>query len=409
MSNTATIQIEQQETMVMDPSARTAADFKTAADRPATRPADPEFDELIANYRAILHNRSIPYPVAYQFVKELGHGRQGVVFLGIRHGARGCLTHHAIKLFDPSIYSNATRYWTDMGRIARQVSLLQPINNSNLVSRDFYEECNGIGYMQMQAIDGIDLHFLMDRKQIELARQRSTSEEWEHFSRVLFRVEDDRVSLQPGAALHVLRNVLRGLDVLHDNGFIHGDIKPTNIMIDVQGSIKVVDFGRAARIGEKVNILLGSPLYMAPEVHRREPGFVQSDIFSTGLLGLELLRGRQITAYAELNENALMDFKNGLVRHLEDFLPDNILQNIEFTNVLRRFLEPEMINRYANAREAESGEHSLLSARQWMTDFEREAEYERELEEYLGKLVDPETGALNPHFASDNLTAVIIT
>ncbi len=409
MSHTATIQIEQQETMVMDQAARADAAGMTAAARAEKLPADPEFDELIANYRAILHNRSIPFPVAYQFVKELGHGRQGVVFLGIRHGARGCLTHHAIKLFDPSIYSNASRYWTDMGRIAKQVSLLQPINNSNLVSRDFYEECNGIGYMQMQAIDGVDLHFLLDRKQIELARRRSDPGEWEHFSRVLFQVEDDRISLQPGAALHVLRNVLRGLDVLHDNGFIHGDIKPTNIMIDVQGAIKVVDFGRAARIGEKVNILLGSPLYMAPEVHRREPGFVQSDIFSAGLLGLELLRGRQITAYAELNENALMDFKNGLVRHLEDFLPDNILQNIEFTNVLRRFLEPEMVNRYANAREAESGEHSLLSARQWMTDFEREAEYERELEDYLGKLVDPETGALNPHFASDNLTAVIIT
>ncbi len=409
MSNTATIQIEQQETMVMDQAARTAAAGMTAAARTEKRPVDPEFEELVANYRAILHNRSIPYPVAYQFVKELGHGRQGVVFLGIRHGARGCLTHHAIKLFDPSIYSSASRYWTDMGRVAKQISLLQPINNSNLVSRDFYEECNGIGYMQMQAIDGVDLHFLLDRKQIEVARRRSTPEEWEHFSRVLFQVEDDRISLQPGAALHILRNVLRGLDVLHDNGFLHGDIKPTNIMIDVQGTIKVVDFGRAARIGEKVNILLGSPLYMAPEVHRREPGFVQSDIFSTGLLGLELLRGRQITAYAELNENALMDFKNALVRHLEDFLPESVLQNIEFTNVLRRFLESEIVNRYASAREAESGEQSLMSARQWMSDFEREAEYERELEDYLDKLVDPETGALNPHFASDNLTAVIIT
>lgn len=409
MTNTATIQIEQQETMVMDVAARRANADRTAAAGAGVQPADPEFDELIANYRAIIHNRSIPYPVAYQFVKELGHGRQGVVFLGTRHGARGCLTHHAIKLFDPGIYSSASKYWTDMGRIAKQVSLLQPINNSNLVSRDFYEECNGIGYMQMQAIDGVDLHFLLDRKQIELARQRSTDGEWEHFARVLFRVEGESISLQPGAALHVLRNVLRGLAVLHENGFIHGDIKPTNIMIDAQGCIKLVDFGRAARIGEKVNILLGSPLYMAPEVHRREPGFIQSDIFSTGLLGLEMLRGRQITAYAELNENALMDFKNALVRHIEDFLPANVLQNIEFTGVLRRFLEPGIVDRYASAREAESGEHSLLSARQWMTDFEREAEYERELEEYLGKLVDPETGALNPHFASDNLTAVIIT
>ncbi len=369
---------------------------------------DPEQEELIANYRAIIHNRSIPYPIAYQFIKELGHGRQGVVFLGTRHGARGCLTHHAIKLFDPSIYPNASTYWTDMGRIAKQISLLQPINNSNLVSRDFYEECNGIGYMQMQAIDGVDLHFLLDPKQFALARERSTKEEWERFTRVLFRVEEDTISLQPGAVLYVMRNVLRGLAVLHDNGFIHGDIKPTNIMVDVQGTIKLVDFGRGDRIGEKVNILLGSPLYMAPEVHRREPCSVQSDIFSTGLVGLELLRGRQITAYAELNENALIDFKNGLVRRIEDFLPSDLLRNIEVANVLRRFLDPGMSARYASARDAEAGEHSLQSARQWMRDFERETEYERELEAYLLKLVDPETGSLNPHFASDNLTAVII-
>ncbi|MCA1808619.1 MAG: protein kinase, partial [Lentisphaerae bacterium] len=294
-----------------------------------SQPVDPEFEEVIDNFRAILHNRCIPYPVAYQFVKELGHGRQGVVFLGTRHGARGCLTHHAIKLFDPSIYSSLAKYWTDMGRIAKQISLLQPINNINLVSRDFYEECNGIGYMQMQAIDGIDLQFLLNPKQLEEARANSTAAEWKRFTRVLFRVEKDRVSLHTGAALHILRNVLRGLAVLHDHGFIHSDIKPTNIMIDAQGTVKLVDFGRAARIGERVNILLGSPLYMAPEIHRREPGFIQSDIFSTGLLGLEMLRGRQITEHADLNENALIDFKDSLVMRLEEFLPEEVLRNIE--------------------------------------------------------------------------------
>ena len=78
MSNTATLQLEQQETMVMDQATR--ATRVTSAARAEKQPIDPEFEELIANYRAILHNRSIPYPIAYQFIKELGHGRQGVVF-----------------------------------------------------------------------------------------------------------------------------------------------------------------------------------------------------------------------------------------------------------------------------------------------------------------------------------------
>lgn len=405
--------IHQMDTIVLErkpePPRAPAGRTTLAVPAAAAKPVDHEFEDVCANYRALLHSRSIPYPVTYQFVRELGHGRQGVVFLAARQGARGCLTHHAIKLFDPGIYSGTTKYWADMGRIAKQISLLQPINSLNLVCGNFYEECNGIGYVHMQAIDGIDLQFLLDTKQLTIARERSTREEWERFTTLLFRLEEDRVSLQAGAALYVLRNVLRGLSVLHDNGFIHGDIKPTNIMVDIQGTVKLVDFGRAARIGEHVNILLGSPLYMAPEVHRREPGFIQSDIFSTGLVALEMLRGQQITALADLDEHELQTFKASLAATLEHHLPAHVLQNLELTQVLRQFLEPDMINRYASAREAESGDRSLAAARQWLADIERETEYERELEAYLLKLVDPESGALNPHFASDNVTAVIIT
>ncbi|MBI2440772.1 MAG: protein kinase [Lentisphaerae bacterium] len=383
--------------------AQSSADGSVA---PAAAPQG-EFTALLENYRALLRARSIPYPVVYRFTKELGHGRQGVVFLATRHGARGCLTEHAIKIFDPGIYSSAARYWTDMGRIAQQVSLLQPINNVNLVSGNFYEECNGIGYIHMSAIDGIDLQFLMDGRHLEFARERSTSKEWKRFLDLLFRLEDGRVRLRTGLVLYILRNVLRGLAALHANGFIHGDIKPTNIMINIQGTVKLVDFGRAARLGEPINILLGSPLYMAPENHRREPGVIPSDIFSTGLVGLAMLNARQMALFAEQNENNLLDFKTTLAGRIEQYLPEEILRNVEFVQVLKRFLEPDPVNRFASAAEAEAGAPSLLSARQWLSDRQRETEYERELEAYLLKLVDEETGRLNPHFASDNLTAVI--
>ncbi|MBI3985744.1 MAG: protein kinase [Lentisphaerae bacterium] len=400
---------DQQDTMVMDESRRTSRlQDLTAPTRPPPA-ADPEFAELIASYRALVHSRSIPYPVSYQLVRELGHGRQGVVFLGTRHGARGCLTRYAIKLFDPGIYSSAEKYWTDMGRVAQQISLLQPINNINLVSRDFYEECNGIGYMQMQAIDGVDLQFLLDGKHVEMARSRSTPEEWQRFTRLLFRIEGGAINFQPSAALYILRNVLRGLSVLHEQGFVHGDIKPTNIMIDIQGTVKLIDFGRAIRVGEHVNILLGSPLYMAPEIHRREPGYAQADLFSTGLVALDMLIGQQITGRAELDEKELLDFKTSISNHIQLFLPDAALRTPHYAQVLKKLLEPDPRNRHASAKDAESGEWSLAVVRQFLDDVERETEFERELENYLRKLVDEESGMLNPHYASDNLTAVLIT
>lgn len=402
--------IDQLETVLVDQTSRSPSSLEsTVLSSHEGKKLDPEFADLIRNYKNLLNSRRIPYPVAYELVKELGHGRQGVIFLGTRHGARGCLTKHAVKLFDPGIYSSAEKYWTDMGRIAQQVSALQPINNRNLVSRDLYEECNGIGYMQMQAIDGVDIDFLLDSKHIEIARSRSTDKEWQRFTSVLFSLDNDTVSFQPGFVIYLLRNILRALSALHDKGFVHGDIKPTNVMINIQGTVIIVDFGRAVRIGEHVNILLGSPLYMAPEIHRREPGAGPSDFFSAGLVALEALKGRQIAKFSNLEENELLDLKNSIAGNIEQYLPPSLTDNNDFIHVLRCFLQPDPDKRYQRAQVAELGHDSLRVLRKHMDEYEREIEYEQELEQYLQKLIDPETGTLNPHFATDNLTAVIIT
>lgn len=384
-----------------------------AAGRPAGEKAakniDSAFEELIASYRQLVRKRAIPYPAAYRFIRELGHGRQGVVFLATRQGARGCETRHAIKLFDPGIYSGAPVYWTDMGRIAQQIAILQPINNINLAAGDFYEECDGIGYMHMPAIDGLDLQFFIDGRYLNLARKRSTAAEWDHFTKIIFRLENGRLSLQPGMTYHLLRDILRGLSALHEHSFVHGDIKPTNIMINRQGTVKLIDFGRAVRLGEKVNILLGSPLYMAPEVHRREPACLQADLFSAGLVGLEMLVGNQISKLNDYNESQLMDFKTRLARQIESRLPAAVLANPEFTAVLKKMLEPDLTKRFASVKESESDEHNFEAVHDWLLDYERETDYERELEAFLLKLLDEDTGKLNPHFGADNLTAVIIT
>lgn len=373
------------------------------------KPRDVEFEKLIASYKNLVKGRAVTYPVFYQFVKELGHGRQGVVFLATRHCSRGCVTRHALKLFDPSIYSSAQKYWTDMGRIASQISLLQPLNNAHLAAGDLYEECNGVGYLQMHAIDGIDLQFLLNNRQIKMAHERSSQEEWADFSSVLFQTDGEDVSIRPGFVLYILRGILRGLSVLHETGFIHGDIKPTNIMLDVNGMVRIVDFGRAVRIGEEVKIFLGSPLYMAPEIHALEPGFEQSDLFSVGMLALELLKGRQISNMSNLDEKQLLEFKTGLKKNLSQHLPESVLKNWEFMHLLSRFLDIDPARRFKNAEETEIGEASFASVRQWFGEAELNVDYEFELQRYLEKLVDPDTDTLNPHFASDNLTAVIMT
>jgi serine/threonine protein kinase len=362
---------------------------------PGSAAPDPTLDELTANYRAVIRDKAISQPVPYRFARELGKGRQGVVFLATRQGGRGCLTRHAIKLHDPGIYSNAEKYWTDMGRLASQVSKLQPVHSDNLVTRETYDETQGIGYLQMAVIDGIDLQYLLGGTHLGIARSQSTDEEWEHFMNTLFRLDEGRFMLQPGVALYILRKVLLGLMVLHEANYLHADIKPSNIMIDRMGSVKLVDFGRAVEIGEPISILLGSPLYMAPETHRLEPGMAQSDLFSTGLVGLEMLRGESLRDCMEMSDEQLLQFKLTLMDRVEEMLPEHIRQSKRLVKVMKRFLHPNPTHRYSSAKEAEESYYRLRGIYREM-GLDADAEYDRELLMYLEKISDPSTGHLNP-------------
>ncbi len=349
---------------------------------------------LIAQYQRLLREKVIRHPVTYLLTRELGKGLQGVVFLASRHGARGCVTRHAIKIFNPAIYRSVDRYWSDMGRIATQTSKLQPIHIENLVSRDIYDECHGIGFIQMAAIDGIDLQYLLDGSHMAITRGQSTDREWMHFMDVLFRSEDNQFRLQPGIAVYILRKILLGLTVMHREGFLHGDIKPSNVMIDRNGSIKLVDFGRAATIGEPINLLLGSPLYMAPEIHRLEPGTVQSDLFSAGLVGLEMICGKLWDS--SVAADRLPEAKKRLHEQIDHMMPSYARENSLLTHVLRRFTHIDPALRYPSAAEAEDSERGLRGIHRQLSQLGMDAEYDRELQRYVEKLCDPGTGHVNP-------------
>ena len=259
------------------------------------------------------------------------------------------------------------RYWTDMGRIANQISKLHLLNSPHLVFRDIYEEYNGIGYSQMEVIDGVDLHDMLNPDFIKAARHNATEDEWSRLTDSVFRVDDDKIRVQPGVALYILRHALRGLEGLHSHGFLHSDVKPSNVMISRSGYVKIIDFGRATRIREKSGILFGTLAYMSPEAHRREPCDIQSDLFSVGLLALYLLIGRLPEELTKGSEKEIIEAKMGLSDRLEEVLPDHVLMNVEFVALLHRFLHPDPAKRFRNAEQAESGKHGLQLVHKQLT------------------------------------------
>jgi len=343
-------------------------------------------ERLIENFEQVMHEQVIYYPVCYRFAEEIGRGRQGVVFMANRQGGRGCLTRHAIKVFDPGIYSSPALYWTDMGRVASQISVMQRLRSPYLVSMETYDEVNGIGYLQMELINGVDLRYLLTGKRMEQVARISTPAEWEAMREAIFREQNGKLSIQPGVAIYLMRLMLKGLEALHDAGFIHSDMKPSNVMVDQFGYVKVIDYGRAVKPREKVSILLGSPLYMAPENHRREAASEQSDIYGVGMVGLELLCGEPLMDARSMTEEDLYNFKMNLPDFFEDLLPDHIRENKEFVRVLARFVDPDPEKRYANVVAAETEQEGLRIVHKQLSALGKDVDYARLMGNYMSRL-----------------------
>ena len=88
-----------------------------------------------------------------------------------------------------------------------------------------------------------------------------------------------------------IRQLLRLLAVVHAKGMIHRDIKPSNIMISPEGELYLIDWGLATLLDEDdgEGILVGTPLFMAPEQARREALDVRADVYSVAAVAYELL------------------------------------------------------------------------------------------------------------------------
>jgi eukaryotic-like serine/threonine-protein kinase len=347
---------------------------------------DEQRARLIESFSALVQRGEIYYPVQYRFVRELGRGRQGVVFLALRHGARGCVTRHAIKVFDPAIYPDAASYWTDMGRIASQTSIMQTIQSPNLVDVDSYDEVDGIGYTQEEVIYGIDVDQFATGVHLDRIRSRFNAREWARLSDVVLRQKGDLLCIQPGIAIYIMRMLLRGLEALHQRGFVHGDIKPSNIMLDRVGTVQLIDFGRAARANERTPVLFGSPLYMAPEVHRREPIQPQSDIFSVGLVGLVLLCGKKAVFRRVMSDQDLLGFKLALSGQLGSILPPYVLENHKLVALLQRFIAPDPKDRFPDAQTAESDAQGLRMVHKQLTLSGKDSDYGREVSAFIGAI-----------------------
>jgi serine/threonine-protein kinase len=102
--------------------------------------------------------------------------------------------------------------------------------------------------------------------------------------------------LDPAQAMEVVSQAAAGLAAAHAAGLVHRDVKPANLLVSLDGTVKITDFGIAHAAGSapitRTGMLMGTPAYLAPERTMGRPATPASDLYSLGVAAYECLTGR---------------------------------------------------------------------------------------------------------------------
>lgn len=200
----------------------------------------------------------------YQILGELGRGATGVVYRALDPAIGRMVAIKTIPITASSPQERELR----LERFRREAQLAGKLSHPGVVTVYDLVENTDSAYLCMELVDGEPLSFALE------AGHRFSQAD----------------------VLRMLREAAEALDYAHQQGVVHRDIKPGNILVSAAGDVKIADFGVAKAISDDATVtgaMHGTPAYMSPEQMHSRPAGGRSDQYSLGVVAYELLTGER--------------------------------------------------------------------------------------------------------------------
>ena len=284
-------------------------------------------DKMAVIFRRVVKCRRLG---DYELQDELGRGGMGVVYKARQVHLNQVV---AMKVL-PERYLDEPQA---VARFKREMQSIGALEHPNIVRAYNAGEANGVYFLAMEFVDGIDLQRLIMKPSAKTAKPLSV-----------------------GAACEAIRQAALGLHHAHEHNLVHRDIKPANLMLSRSGVVKLLDLGLAKFHADRLSpdqrtgnltqagITMGTVDYMAPEQWENSGGVdIRADIYSLGCTLFYLLVGR--APYGgesyDSNRKKLMAHVVAPIPSLIDACPEC---PEELEEVFDRILAKEPEDRYAS-------------------------------------------------------------